>query len=141
MARTARFDTCVRRACTYTNHEVLTCLVVVDRLLDCAEIEEIVVANGSSCERVRAAIRLLSEEPPEEPKLRGRWWVRPSHFGTEFWKAFVNAANTTVSQRAPVVSASCLMRSILASPPGQTELASRLGMEASWFESSGTSSA
>jgi hypothetical protein len=114
---------------------VLTCLVVVDRLLDCAEIEQIVVAHGTSCDQIRAAIRLLSDEPPEQPKSRGRWWVRPSHYGTEYWTAFVNAADTTISQRTPVMSARCLMRSILASPSGNTALATRLGLKTAWFES------
>ena len=82
------------------------------------------------------AIRLLSDEPPEQPKRRGRWWMRPSHYGTEYWTAFVNAANTTISQGTPVMSASCLMRSMLASPSGDTELATRLGLKTEWFESS-----
>lgn len=134
MSRFARFDPCVQRALAWSG-EALTCPLVVDRLLDCEDIEQTVKAHGTSCEEVRAAIRPLLDQRVEESPRRRRWWSRRSHYADELWTAFVHAANTAINQRAPVISPTRLMRSILATSSSDDGLASQSGMEASWFES------
>jgi hypothetical protein len=113
--------------------ETLTCLVVMDRLLDCVQIEQIIADHGASLGEIRAAIRTDTEQSASELPDGGRWRASRSYFDGELSAALGNVGATAKKQRVPA-SATCLVQAMLASSSTLRTRVAPFGMQASWFD-------
>jgi hypothetical protein len=109
--------------------ETLTCLVVMDRLLDSEEVQEAIASNGGSIANIRDAVRPENDESQHELSGLSRWQGRRSYFNGE-----LSSALATAGKQAVPVSGPALVKAMLETSPSLETRVTPFGVQVSWFD-------